>query len=137
ADRKTGNVSLYTVQPGDSIGLIADMFNVSSNTIIWANDITNSTITPGETLIILPMSGVRHKIKDGDTIESIAKKYNGDPDEIRDFNDISEDELAVGEFINIPDGEVEAPVSKPKRAAVASSSLIRPISGGVKTQGIH
>jgi len=116
------------------------MFGVSSNTIIWANDVTNSTISPGETLIILPMSGVRHEVKEGDTISSIARKYDGDVDEIRDFNDISNDNtLVAGEFINIPDGEVKEIVSKPpeKPASATAGWLIRPISGGVKTQGIH
>jgi LysM repeat protein len=138
AASRSGNVSLYTVREGDSIGLIAQMFDVSSNTIIWANDIKNSTIKPGDTLIILPMSGVRHRVKTGDTIASIANKYSADADEIRTFNGITLGKTLVpGEFINIPNGEVEEIVSKPQTKAVTSSSLIRPISGGVKTQGIH
>lgn len=140
AQKKSGSVSLYTVREGDSIGLIAEMFGVSSNTIIWANDVTNSTISPGETLIILPMSGVRHQVKEGDTISSIARKYGGDVDEIRDFNTISSSDILVaGEFINIPDGEVKEVVSRSTAKAVGTSGgwLIRPISGGVKTQGIH
>lgn len=138
AAKKSGNVSLYTVREGDSIGLIAEMFGVTTNTIIWANDIKNSTIRPGERLIILPMSGVRHRVKEGDTIASIAKKYNGDEDEIREFNDVAEDtSLAVGAFINIPDGEVAETISSSRQVVTQSSSLIRPISGGVKTQGIH
>ncbi|MEX0933143.1 MAG: peptidoglycan DD-metalloendopeptidase family protein [Candidatus Paceibacterota bacterium] len=141
AQKKSGNVSLYTVREGDSIGLIAEMFGVSSNTIIWANDVTNSIISPGETLIILPMSGVRHQVKGGDTISSIARKYGGDVDEIRDFNALSSDDsLVAGEFINIPDGEVQEIVSKPAEKSASTTSagwLIRPISGGVKTQGIH
>lgn len=140
AQKKSGNVSLYTVREGDSIGLIAQMFGVSSNTIIWANDVTNSTISPGETLIILPMSGVRHQVKEGDTLGSIARKYSGDIDEIRDFNDISGDNtLIAGEFINIPDGEVKEIVSQPTERPAGTSTgwLMRPISGGVKTQGIH
>lgn len=143
ANKNSGNVSLYTVREGDSIGLIAQMFGVSSNTIIWANDVTNTTISPGDTLIILPMSGVRHQVKAGDTLGSIARKYGGDVDEIRDFNNISNtDTLVAGEFVNIPDGEVQGVVSKPleKTASTSGASggwLMRPISGGVKTQGIH
>lgn len=138
-NNKSGNVSLYTVREGDSIGLIAQMFGVTSNTIIWANDIKNSTIRPGDSLIILPMSGVRHRVKSGDTIASIANKYSADADEIRIFNGISsETALVVGEFINIPDGEVEEIISTPSQIKTATSNwLIRPISGGVKTQGIH
>lgn len=145
---KSGNVSLYTVREGDSISLIAQMFNVSSNTIVWANDIKNNTIKPGDTLIILPVSGVRHKVKAGDTIETIAKKYNGDADKIRDSNDIAPGEiLVVGTYITIPNGEVRATVtSKPRNTSTSGASddgyFIRPLAGvrgkdWWRTQGIH
>ena len=49
------------------------MFGVSVNTIVWANDIKNGVISPGDDLVILPVSGVKHKVKEGDTLQSIAK----------------------------------------------------------------
>lgn len=143
----TGNVSVYEVSKGDSLGEIAQMFDVSTNTIIWANDLEGSTIQPGQSLVILPMSGVRHEVKEGDTLRSIADKYNGDIDEIREFNEIEEDvALSVGDYVDIPDGEVQETVSTPSPEASSSPSpapssgggwLIRPISGGIKTQGLH
>ena len=39
-----GKIDIYTVKKGDSLSTIADMFGVSVNTIIWANDIKNSII---------------------------------------------------------------------------------------------
>ncbi len=140
---KNGNISVYVVREGDSLSQIAEMFNVSTNTIIWANDLDGHTITPGKSLIILPMSGVRHMIEKGDTVESLAKKYKGDPDEIRNFNNLGdEDVLVVGGFVNIPDGEVQKPVTAaaPAKAVERSSTgswLIAPLRSYVKTQGIH
>lgn len=139
AERESGNVSLYVVQEGDTLGHIAEMFAISTNTIIWANDLRGSVIRPGQTLIILPITGVRHQVREGDTIESLAQKYNGDADTIRDFNDISDDTaLVVGQFINIPDGEKEDPPA-PRVAPRARPSgwLVRPIFGGFRSQGIH
>lgn len=140
---KGGSVSLYIVREGDSLSEIADMFGVSTNTIIWANDLDGHQITPGKTLIILPMSGVRHKVVAGDSVESLAKKYKADEDEIREFNGLDEGtRLLAGDFINIPDGEVEKPVVSVASSSKSSSSsggswLASPVRGYVKTQGIH
>jgi murein DD-endopeptidase MepM/ murein hydrolase activator NlpD len=125
------------------------MFDVSINTIRWSNDISGSTISPGQTLVILPVSGVRHTVKAKDTLQSIAKTYKGDIDEIIKYNDVTEDSiLSVGDIIIVPNGAILAQPSSSSISAVRSSSgsasqasvsggyYIRPTSG-VKTQGIH
>jgi len=35
----TGQISVYVVRKGDTLGEIAEMFGVSTNTIVWANNI--------------------------------------------------------------------------------------------------
>ena len=67
-------ISLYVVREGDTHGAIGKRFGVSVNTIVWANDRKNVTIRPGVTLVILPMSGVRHTVAKGGTIQIIATK---------------------------------------------------------------
>lgn len=153
-------ISIYTVHTGDTIASIAKMFGVSSNTIVWANDLTGP-ITVGEQLIILPISGVQYAVKQGDTLASIAQKYKADAGEIAQFNNLSNSvALAVGDTIIIPNGESSAPapaakkVSKPagagsgKRAGSFEPFLggsgpaipgyfAWPIAGGVITQGLH
>lgn len=106
-------ISIYVVQKGDTLGGIAKMFNVSVNTILWVNNIGRyDIIKEGQTLIILPVSGIRYEVKKGDTIESIVKKSGGDIDEIIQFNDLSPNQpLAVGTTIIIPDGEAPIPPS--------------------------
>ena len=82
-------ISIYVVREGDNLSQIASMFNVSVNTIIWSNDINRGgKITPGQTLVILPISGVKYEVKKGDTVKSIAKKLGSDADEIIRFNDL-------------------------------------------------
>ncbi len=142
------HISLYVVRPGDSLSQIAGMFGVTSNTIKWANDLPASgTIQPGDTLVILPISGIRHTVKSGDTIGSIAKKYGGDADEIMEYNALAGTALSVGDVLIIPDGEMSAPVSSSSYAAkpaagTASASTyagyyMRPVSGGYRSQGLH
>ena len=139
-------IQLYTVRSGDSLSEIAEMFSVSVNTIIWGNDIKNKTIIVGQTLVILPVSGVRHVVKSGDTVQNIAKLYHGDTDEIIQFNNLAKDaKLAAGDVILVPNGEIQIATSKPQFTAKPSVAntpkyigyYMRPIAGGIKTQGIH
>ena len=140
---KNQSISIYVVREGDTLSGIANMFGVTTNTIKWANDIPPSgTVRIGQTLTILPVTGVKYTVKKGDTMASIAKKFGADAEEVTNFNGI--ETLAVGIEIIIPDGEIAAPVapkSAPKSSggtSVASSgSYSNPLPGGRRTQGIH
>lgn len=140
-------ISIYVVREGDSLSQIAEMFDVSASTIVWANDIkSGSQIQPGQTLIILPVSGVRHVVKKNDTIKSIAKEYKGDVEEIMQYNGFTEDTvLVVGNVVTVPDGEIAGPAyTITKRKVVRgtggptySGYYIRPVAGGRRSQGLH
>lgn len=148
SERTGDQISTYVIREGDTLSQIAEMFDVTENTIRWANDLDNRAIAPGMTLAILPIPGVQHTVGSNDTIKSIAKKYNGDVDEIRDFNNLTDDSLVVGETIMVPYGEIEAP-KKSKVTSVSSGGgttaasptysgyFSRPLDGGTRTQGIH
>lgn len=105
----------YTVETGDTLSSIALKFAISTDTIRWANDSKGDAIKPGQTLKILPVTGVEYKVKSGDTLESVAKKFSAEQQPILDFpfNDIPDDlSLKVGQLLIIPDGtppEAKAP----------------------------
>jgi len=145
---KSDQVSVYVVRAGDSLSQIAKMFGVNVNTIRWANDIgTKGVIHEGQTLVILPVSGVRYTIEEGDTISKIAKHFSGDAQEILDFNGINEeDSLSVGRILMIPGGEIPTTSGSAVQyvAAVQGTGApsyegyyIWPVQGGRKTQGLH
>ncbi len=145
-------IQVYEVKQGDTLADIAKIYGVTKNTIIWANDIKDKKVSVGDSLIILPISGVKHVVKKGDTLNSVAKKYKASVEDIASFNGISIDEsLVSGDIVIVPDGEmyVDEPVksksktksTKPKIPKIYFSAGIgyyaRPLLGGVKTQGIH
>lgn len=139
----TGQISTYVVKSGDTLGEIAEMFGVSVNTIMWANDLKSKTVREGQELIILPISGVRHTVKSGDTLQSLAKKYSADLDDVLSYNGLdSSAKIVVGDVVIIPDGVLSAPATSSfarvsTQTSVASGYFIRPIAGGRKSQGIH
>jgi murein DD-endopeptidase MepM/ murein hydrolase activator NlpD len=104
-------ISVYTVRPGDTLSEIAKLFNVSINTIIWANDLSASpTLTQGETLVILPITGINYTFKKGDTLQGVVKKYDANLDEVLQYNDITlSSVINVGDTIIIPDVEIGTP----------------------------
>lgn len=151
-DHSSDQISIYVVRKGDTLSSIAKMFNVTTNTIVWSNDITGNKVSPGDRLVILPISGVRHTVKKGDTLQSIAKKYKGDLEEIAQFNDLTaSSKIAVGDMVIIPDGEMFSGHTTTKTTTSTSVKKVqqylsapsyngyyaRPVSGGVKSQGIH
>ncbi len=101
----------YTVQPGDTLYDLAIKFEISADTIAWANSTLEEHpdfLKLGQELIIPPLSGVLHTVKGGDTLESIAKTYKVDVSTIAacEYNHLEEPyTLEVGQKIMIPGGQ--------------------------------
>ena len=110
SDSNKGEVTQYRVQDGDTVSSIALKFGVSIDTIMWQNNLKSvDSIKVGQLLSILPVTGVKHKVKRGETVYSIAKYYNVDPQNIVDypFNSFTNDEtyaLAAGQDLVVPEG---------------------------------
>ncbi|OGY45238.1 MAG: hypothetical protein A3J62_02675 [Candidatus Buchananbacteria bacterium RIFCSPHIGHO2_02_FULL_38_8] len=105
--RQRDEIVYYTIQLGDTISEIAEKFGVTSNTILWENNLTAySIIRPGDKLAILPTAGIRHTVVKGDNIEKIAKKYSIDGEAIIEANKLaSADDIQIGEKLIIPGGK--------------------------------
>lgn len=104
-----GGVKIYTVNDGDTLGSIALKNNITVNTILWANDLSNADqIKPGDQIFILPVAGLSYQVKSGDTLDSLAAKYKADKDKIIAFNELpANGKVEVGDLIIIPDGRKE------------------------------
>ncbi len=141
-------ISTYTVRPGDTLSGIAKLFDVTPNTILWANDLSSaSKLRAGQVLTILPVPGVKYAVKKGDTLASVAKQFSADAVEIASYNGIEDGKLSVGSEIIIPDGEIRAaPAPKPKKSggiAVRGGTAAQigyyasPLARYTRTQGVH
>jgi len=131
----SSQISVYTVHAGDSIGSIAKMFGVTSNTIVWANDIKGGIVHQGDVLIILPVTGIQHKIASGETVDSLAKTFKSTAQDITAYNDIADGAaLTVGETILIPNGVV--PPTPAQVAATKKSKAVSNIASGKTKEAV-
>jgi len=107
ASEQRSGIITYEVQPGDIPSEIASMFGITTNTVLWANNLSAwSKIKAGQKLVILPVSGVRHTVKQGETLEAIVKKYKGETETTIALNGLpANGSLAIGKEIIIPDGQ--------------------------------
>jgi len=137
-DRKA--ITEYAVQPGDSLKSIAQSYDISLNTLLWANELTSSSkVKVGQSLVILPTDGVLHVVKSGDTIIDIAKKYSASEEDIISFNDLAnQDDIYIGDILIVPNGVMPKKASPTinVQAPLADNFFIYPTAGKI-TQGIH
>lgn len=148
SEKPWNQVSEYTVREGDTLSTIAEKFDVSIDSVKWANPNINwQKVKPGVVVSMPPVTGVVYKVKPGDTVYSIAKKFQTDAQGIVDFpmNTFSDDEtftLVAGQTLVVPDGIMpnEAVTSAPNIARVltpdagsvsASGSFVWPAFGGI------
>lgn len=106
-----GTGTNYTVQKGDSLWNIANKFNVSVESLKTANNLASNLLNIGQTLKIpteeKPVTGdyTVYTISKGDSLYSIAKKYNTTVDALVKYNNLSSTNLKVGEQLLIPISE--------------------------------
>jgi lysostaphin len=144
----------YQVEQNDTISSLAEKFNVSADTIIWANNLKKGVqLNPGQTLIVPPVTGIVHYVAAGDTVANIAEKYKAKSDDIVAFNGLSgENDIFIGDTLIIPDGEMpQAIILKPSSgnpqnlnpgtgnwAAMPNDYFLCPVGFPCKkSQGLH
>ncbi|RLC67408.1 MAG: hypothetical protein DRI48_02400 [Chloroflexi bacterium] len=105
-------VITYTVQAGDTVQSIANQFGLQPTTIMWSNPAIEDApdlLRIGQEAVILPLDGVYHEVAEGDTLESIAEKYEVEPEAIVNckYNHLesSEAPLVTGTYLIVPGGE--------------------------------
>jgi surface antigen len=119
------DITEYTVQAGEDLNDIARRFNVTTDTIRWANDFSGDVVSAGRKLIIPPVSGLIYEVKDGDTPQVLAQKYQANAEQIIAFNDAEVAGLQTGQRIVIPNGVKPAPTPAQVTYVAAGPSAVQ------------
>lgn len=102
------NNKTYTVKKGDTLYGISKQFNTSAQKIRELNNLKNDNIVPSQVLIISENNGTNpneciiYTVKKGDSLYEIAKKYNTSVDAIKRYNNLTTNNLSIGQKIRIP-----------------------------------
>lgn len=113
--RPSFEVKSYTVELGDSVFEIASNFKIKPETLLWANyDQLNDNpdmVSIGMSLNIPPIDGVYYQWQDGDTVQSIATRFEAKIDDILNWSgnnlDLTEPTKSPGEWVMVPGGHRE------------------------------
>ena len=103
----------YTVKSGDSLWSIANKYNTTVNELKSLNNLSSNILQVGQ-ILVLPSStnddnsGNTYTVKSGDSLWSIANKYNTTVSELKSLNNLSSDALQIGQILNIPSNSVSA-----------------------------
>lgn len=135
SDKPRDVIEEYTVQQGDTLSSIAQKYGVSVETIQWANNMTGANLSIGQKLKIPPVTGIVHKVREGETIYSIAKRYRTDPQKIanwifNEFTDLDTFGLTVGQILIVPDGVMPKAPPPPQQTAPRFASPQAPVTAG-------
>ncbi|MBM4177333.1 LysM peptidoglycan-binding domain-containing protein, partial [Candidatus Gribaldobacteria bacterium] len=130
----------YLVESGDTLAGLAEKFSISVETLLWANNLTSSSkLKIGQELLILPVSGVLHLVKKGETLSQIAKTYQVDSSEITIFNGLSQEGVIfAGDFLIVPGGKKPKASPSYTKVPVPQTYFIVPMPSPVQiSQGLH
>ena len=101
----------YVVKKGDSLWSIARKHNLSVNELKSLNNLSSNVLHVGDTLLISSADSTGdagndtyYVVKNGDTLWSIARKHNLSVNELKALNNLSSNDLSLGQRLIVGKG---------------------------------
>lgn len=104
--------NVYIVKAGDNLYSIANKYNITVNELKKANNLENNNLSIGQVLIIpdysnndsieKPINEITYIVQKGDSLWSIAKKYDINVNDLKSYNKLSSNLLNIGQTLLIP-----------------------------------
>jgi murein DD-endopeptidase MepM/ murein hydrolase activator NlpD len=121
----------YTVQPGDMIGLIASSFGLNQDTLISVNNISNTrSIQVGKKLLIPNQDGIIHTVLRGETLDSVAQKYEVPAAAIVTANELFSTRINALSSVFIPNAKLDST----KLQEINGDLFIWPVRGRITSR---
>ena len=95
------NTITYTVQKGDSLYSIARKYSTTIDKIKDLNNLTTNLLSIGQVLLIPTNTNLEttYTVQKGDSLYSIAKKYNTTVDKLKQLNNLTSNLLSIGQIL--------------------------------------
>ena len=104
--------NVYIVKAGDNLYSIANKYGITVNDLKKANNLTSNTLSINQELIIpgyssdepieKPVNEITYIVQKGDSLWSIAKKYDVNVNDLKSYNNLSSNLLKIGQTLLIP-----------------------------------
>lgn len=127
-------VVTHTVNSGETLWDIARKYNVTMDTIIVANQLTNvHRLRVGQVLKVPTQDGVLYTVRPGDSLWTISRRFNSDADKVVQQNGLSDpSRLRIGQELFIP-GMAAVEASRYQLVGPDGklrAAFLRPVTGG-------
>lgn len=103
--------NVYTIKSGDTLWSVAKKFGISVDELKKVNNLTSNSLSIGQKLVIPSEKETTNKnvytVQSGDTLYSIAKKYDVSVDAIKEANNLPNNTLTIGQILIIPTKETD------------------------------
>ena len=101
----TDSFNYYTVLPNDTLYSISNKFNTTVDSLKKLNNLNSNILSIGQQLKVPEVSNNNDEliyiVKSGDTLYSISKKYGVSVDTIKSINNLTSNDLYIGEKLII------------------------------------
>lgn len=96
----------YLVSDGDTVNTIAQKFGITTESVLWSNDLSwPGALKAGQRLLLPPVSGLIYQVRPGDTVRGIAAAFSADALKIIEANGlVSPFVIQVDQRVVVPDG---------------------------------
>ena len=105
---QTENYDTYIVKSGDTLYKIANNYNTTPNELMDINNLSTNILSIGQKLLIpkqnttIPSNQIEYTVKSGDNLYSIANRYGISVNELKNYNNLTNNNLSIGQKIIIP-----------------------------------
>ncbi len=117
----------YSVQPGDSLANIAELFGARTETIKQVNKLDNSVIKAGQKIKVpTKANSMTYTVKKGDSLSRIANRFNVSIESLINENKLKSHVLMAEQKITIPvDNRANLKIAKAEEKPAKSLPIVK------------
>lgn len=146
SDRKSTTTKVtktqkHKVSEGETLFVIAQKYNTTVNELKDLNSITDeSLIIVGQEILVpaantqntVEITYIKHKVKKGETLKSIAQKYKISKTELKKINKLKSDKLDIGKVLTIPQKQLITATNRQNNNNSSTKNRPKPIKHKVR-----